>query len=70
MGGRAGSGDLVIDETNQATGKRVFPRSLGAAATGSQLQRARLRPRLQSNSNFQEPEEHAVKPLHSPGCPE
>lgn len=33
MGDEAGSADLVIDETNQATGKRVFPRSLGAAAT-------------------------------------
>ena len=28
-GGRAGSADLVIDETNQATGKRVFPRPSG-----------------------------------------
>lgn len=26
MGEEAGSADLVIDETNQATGKRVFPR--------------------------------------------
>lgn len=28
-GGRTGSGDLVIDEANQATGKRVFPLPLG-----------------------------------------
>lgn len=33
----------------------MFPRSLGIAATGSQLQRARPRLRLQSNPNFQEP---------------
>lgn len=54
-GGGAGSADLVIDETNQATGKRVFSTVLGRSCDGFQSQRARLRLRLQSNSNFQEP---------------
>lgn len=61
----------MIDETNQATGKHVFPRALGAAATGLQFPRARAT-RTPTTVQFQLPRgwEHMVKPLHSPGYPE
>lgn len=78
MGDEAGSADLVIDETNQATGKRVFPRSLGAAATTGFPVATSATPTDPDPDSSPIPIPTSkrpfggklVKPLHSPGCPE
>lgn len=70
-GGGAGSADLVIDETNQATGKRVFSTVLGRSCDGFPVPAgATPTPTPVQFQLLPRAWEHAVKPLHSPGCPE